>query len=180
MRAAAEEFLKGRRNFHSIDGTSEATGLDAGSVDIITAAQAFHWFRSEETSAEFMRILRPGGWIALLWNERQLDTTPFLVEYEKFLLEYANDYAKVRHDNIDAERLREFFGRDPRTATFANTQVFDLEGLLGRVSSSSYMPSASDPRYPLMAEALKRLFAKHEQNGRISVFYNTNVFYTQY
>lgn len=180
MREAAAEFLAAYPNFYSIDGTSTATNLFNASVNIITAAQAFHWFEPEPTRKEFKRILKPGGWVALMWNERQLDTTPFLIEYEKLLLKYANDYTKVRHDNINETTLKNYFQGDFRTATFANKQVLDFDGIKGRVSSSSYMPSESDRQYSAMVEELQTLFDKHAENDRIQVFYDTNVFYKQY
>lgn len=180
MRDAAEEYLAAFSKFHSVDGTSTATELQDASVDVVTAAQAFHWFDPEPTRNEFKRILKPGGWVALMWNERQLDTTPFLIEYEQLLLKYANDYTKVRHDNINAETLKAFFDGDLRTATFPNTQVLDLDGIKGRVSSSSYMPAESDEQYLAMVQELKTLFDKHAENDRISLLYDTNVFYTQY
>lgn len=180
MRAAAQDFLADYPNFYTIDGTSTETKLFPASVDIVTAAQAFHWFEPDPTRKEFKRILKPGGWVALMWNERQLDTTPFLVEYERFLLKYASDYTKVRHDNINEAALNGFFEGDFRTATFANKQVFDFDGIKGRVGSSSYMPSESDANYQDMVEELKTLFDKHAENDRIQVFYDTNVFYKQY
>ncbi len=180
MREAAAEFLAAYPNFYSIDGTSTATNLFNASVNIITAAQAFHWFEPEPTRKEFKRILKPGGWVALMWNERQLDTTPFLIEYEKLLLKYANDYTKVRHDNINETTLKNYFQGDFRTATFANKQVLDFDGIKGRVSSSLYMPSESDRQYSAMVEELQTLFDKHAENDRIQVFYDTNVFYKQY
>jgi len=180
MRQAASEFLAAYPNFYTIDGTSTATKLLNASVDLVIAAQAFHWFDPEPTRNEFKRILKPGGWVALMWNERQLDTTPFLIEYEKLLLKFANDYTKVRHDNINERTLTEFFQGDFHTATFANKQVLDLDGIKGRVSSSSYMPSESDSGYPEMVEELKTLFDKHAENDKIAVFYDTNVFYKQY
>jgi SAM-dependent methyltransferase len=180
MREAAAEFLKAFPNFRNTDGTAENTTLSEASVDFVIAAQAFHWFHAEKTRAEFQRILKPGGYAALIWNERQLDTTPFLAEYEQLLLKFANDYTKVRHDNINEESLKDFFQNDFRRATFDNLQVLDFDGLKGRVSSSSYMPSETDETYAPMVEELKTLFAKHAENDRISVFYDTNVFYTQY
>jgi len=180
MREAAAEFLAAYPNFYSIDGTSAKTNLFSVSVDIVIAAQAFHWFEPESTRNEFKRILRPRGWVALIWNERQLNTTPFLIEYEKLLLEYASDYAKVRHDNINEATLTAFFEGDFRTATFANKQVLDFDGIKGRVSSSSYMPAESDSQYPTMVKELKTLFDKHAENDRITVFYDTNVFFKQY
>ena len=74
MRAAAIEFLADFPDFSIIDGTSEATTLPDHSVDIVVAAQAFHWFDPERTRAEFRRILKPGGHVVLIWNERQLRT----------------------------------------------------------------------------------------------------------
>lgn len=179
MRAAAEEYLRGFPAFRSVDGTSDATGLEGDSVDIVIAAQAFHWFEPESSRTEFRRILRKGGCIALIWNERQLDTTPFLREYEQFLLKFASDYTKVRHENTDEKELRKFFEGNFHTATFENSQIFDFEGLKGRVLSSSYMPSEGDPGFGPMVTELQRLFAKHEERGKIKVLYDTNIHYIE-
>ena len=179
MRAAAEEFLKTFPKFHSLDGTAESTGLPDASVDIVVAAQAFHWFEPVLTHREFKRIRKPGGFTALTWNERQLDTTPFLRDYEQFLLKFANDYTKVRHENVTEESLKAFFQKEFRTAVFSNSQVFDLEGLLGRVASSSYMPNEMDESFPQMKKELQILVAKHAENGKIEILYDTAVHYTQ-
>jgi SAM-dependent methyltransferase len=176
MREAAEELLADFPNFTAVDGTSENTTLDDNSIDLIVAAQAFHWFEPETTRREFKRILKPGGHIVLMWNERQLDTTPFLVEYEAFLLKYATDYSKVRHENVDGPRLRDFFQTDYVSATFENVQVFDFEGLKGRMFSSSYMPSEDAPIAAEMIDELKTLFAKYNTDGRINIPYDTNVY----
>jgi SAM-dependent methyltransferase len=179
MRAAAEDFLKDFPNFKSIDGSSENTTLPGGSVDFVTAAQAFHWFEPEKTRAEFQRILKPGGFVVLIWNERQLDTNEFLREYENFLIEFGTDYEKVRHDNIPREKLAAFFQTDFKRAKFQNAQIFDFEGLKGRVLSSSYMPTEADARFAEMTKSLYGIFTKHAENGRITVLYDTNVYYGQ-
>jgi ubiquinone/menaquinone biosynthesis C-methylase UbiE len=179
MRKAAEEYLKDFPNFRSIYGTAEETGLPNDSMDFVIAAQAFHWFDPEKTRREFERVLKPGGHIALIWNERQLDTTEFLRGYEQLLLKYADDYARVRHENVDESVLGEFFKKDFKRSTFPNAQTFDFEGLQGRILSSSYMPTESDERFGPLTEELRELFAKHAENGRIRVFYDTNIFYTE-
>lgn len=176
MRAAAAEQLGDFTNFRLLDGTAEATTLPNASVDLVVAAQAFHWFDPGATRREWLRILKPGGRIVLIWNERQLYTTPFLREYEAFLLKYANDYSKVRHENVDKLRLSEFFDGKYLSASFPNNQLFDLEGLRGRMLSSSYMPSEDDPAFPALDRELQALFAKHAENGRINILYDTNVF----
>lgn len=176
MREAAEDYLAAFPTFESIEGTSTETNLPAGSCDIVIAAQAFHWFEPEGTRAEFRRILKPGGNVALIWNERQLSTTPFLGDYEKLLLKYGRDYNEVRHEKIDERVLGEFFKAKFDRATFPNSQELDLEGLSGRLLSSSYMPDTSDPIFPAMMNELGELFAKHAEEGRIKIIYDTNVF----
>ncbi|HEX8368588.1 MAG TPA: class I SAM-dependent methyltransferase [Pyrinomonadaceae bacterium] len=177
MRAAAEDFLKGFPNFRSVDGTSENTTLPAQSIDFVTAAQAFHWFDAEKARKEFKRISKPAAHVVLIWNERQIDTNEFLREYEKFLLQFGTDYAKVRHDYLPKEKLGDFFPNGFQRAAFKNSQIFDFEGLKGRVLSSSYMPSESDARYEEMTKSLHRIFTKHQENDRIAVLYDTNVYY---
>ncbi|MGH9948838.1 MAG: class I SAM-dependent methyltransferase [Pyrinomonadaceae bacterium] len=180
MRAAAEKCLSEFDNFRSTDGTASDTTLENNSIDFVIAAQAFHWFEPEPTRSELKRILKQGGYVCLIWNERQLNTTEFLIEYENLLLKYANDYEKVRHENIDESKLSSFFETEFERQTFANEQVLDFAGLKGRLLSSSYMPAEKDEKYEPMAKELHALFAKHEQGGKITILYDTNVFYTQF
>lgn len=179
MRAAAEKILEDFSNFRSVKGTAELTNLADDSVNLIVAAQAFHWFDREKTASEFRRILGQGGYIVLMWNERQLDSTPFLREYEQFILRYATDYPVVRHENITSESVREFLGPGMQTATFKNVQIFDFEGLQGRMLSASYMPTELHPGYDRMLSELRMLFAKYNENDRIEILYDTNIFYSK-
>lgn len=179
MREAAENFLRDFPNFRSVNGTAENTTLENESVDFVIAAQAFHWFEGEKARPEFERILKNKGFISLIWNERRLDSTAFLRDYERFLIEYGTDYEAVRHENIRTEILRRFFQTDFRKAVFQNVQSLDFDGLKGRMLSASYMPSEENPRFSEMLENLKTLFAQHAENGRIEILYDTNVFYAQ-
>ncbi len=179
MRAAAEKILCEFSNFQSIDGTSDATTLDAESVDFVVAAQAFHWFDKTKTRAEFKRILKQNSFVALVWNERQLDTNEFLRAYENFIIKFGTDYEQLRHDNIDENILKDFFQTDFRRATFQNVQTLDFAGLKGRLLSSSYMPSEENSAYETMIKELKDLFADYAKNDRINILYDTNVFYAR-
>jgi SAM-dependent methyltransferase len=176
MRKAATKFLAEFPGFSAVDGRSENTGLADNSVDMIIAAQAFHWFNPQTTQPEFYRILRPGGCIVLMWNERQLDSTPFHVGYEAFLVKYAYDYETVRHENITDKEISGFFQGNYHTVTFPNFQLFDFEGLKGRALSSSYMPVETDADFVAMIEELRTLFAKHAENGKIKLLYDTDVY----
>jgi SAM-dependent methyltransferase len=179
MRGAAENFLKEFPNFRSVDGTAENTTLDDESVDFVVAAQAFHWFDHEEARAEFKRILRDKGFVALLWNERQLDTSDFLRGYERLLTKFGSDYETVRHDNIPDETLQNFFQTDYRRKSFLNVQSLDFTGLKGRLLSSSYMPTGDDENFALMVAELGRLFADYEKDSRIEILYTTNIYYAR-
>ena len=178
MRAAAQEYLASFVDFTAVDGTSDQTTLADSSVDLIVAAQAFHWFDAEKARQEFKRILKPGGHIVLIWNERQLTATPFLGEYENFLLRHAYDYGSVRHENIAAKEISDFFQKEYGSARFANKQVFDFEGLKGRMLSASYMPDETDPQFDVVIKELQSLFAKHAESGKIEILYDTNVYHS--
>lgn len=180
MRNAAKEFLAQLPNFQNVAGTSSNTGLDDRSVDFVVAAQAFHWFEPESTRKEFKRILRPGGKVCLIWNERQLEANDFLREYEQLLLTHANDYGNVRHENIQDGKLEAFFLQPFERATFANHQILNFDGLKGRLLSSSYMPNDGDKKFEPMIKDLASVFAKHERGGKITILYDTNVFYSQF
>lgn len=176
MREAGERLLKKFPHFSSIAATAEATALPNQSVDFVAAGQAFHWFHHEQCRAEFLRILKPNGWVVLVWNDRR-SKTPFLIEYEKLLLEFATDYKQVSHRQIDAEKLRDFFRATPRLKSFFYVQQLDFGGLKGRLLSSSYAPEAGQPRHEEMLETLKRIFEKHQQHGRVAMEYDTLVYY---
>ncbi|MEK6259635.1 MAG: class I SAM-dependent methyltransferase [Planctomycetota bacterium] len=178
MREAAEAQFREQPRFHSIDGTAEATSLEAASVNLIAAGQAFHWFDVARIRTEFARILHPDGIVALFWNSRHLDTTPFLKGYEKLLQDFATDYQQVDHKRIDAAVLKQFFGGDHfQTRTFPNSQHFDFEGLRGRLLSSSYAPAAGHPRHVPMLAELERLFHEYAVGGQVQFDYDTELFF---
>ena len=176
MRAAAERFLGGNPAFHSIEGTAEATTLANHNVDFVVAAQAFHWFDPQKSRAEFTRILKRGGWTVLIWNGRRTDSTPFLRAYEKLLLTYSNDYSTVRHENVGDSELKQFFAEGTyKTHSVPHSQLFDFEGLKGRLLSSSYAPAAGQSGHEPMLAALAAIFDAHEKNGQVSFDYDTQV-----
>jgi SAM-dependent methyltransferase len=160
MRRAGEETLAEHPGYEAHEGTAEATGLPHGSVDLVLAAQAFHWFRPVAAAAEASRILRPGGWRVVLWNTR-VQGIPFMDAYEDFLLEHGTDYRAVRHDHVLPDALATFLGAPPLRFTLENSQAFDREGLRARVRSSSYTPAPGAPGHREMMEALDALFDVH-------------------
>jgi len=177
MRAAGEEFLDAYPNFTSIAGSAEATTLPSDSVDFVAAGQAFHWFQMPAARNEFHRILKPGGRVLVIWNERLLDETAFLREYEELLNRFGTDYAKVSESYPRAEQMLEFYGANEFTShALPNFQEFDFEGLSGRLRSSSYAPPAGHPQFEPMMKELRRLFDAHHQGGVVRMDYRTRVY----
>ncbi len=178
MREAGERLLAHYDRFTSVAATAEETTLPDHSVDFITAGQSFHWFDRARVRVEFARILKPGGWVVLVWNERLVSVTPFLVAYEAWVKTYALDYAQVDHRQIDAEALADFFtSRFFRSKTFPNRQLFDFDGLKGRALSSSYVPEQGHPRFVEMMAELERIFRTHAVDGKVGFEYETRLYY---
>jgi len=161
----------------SVAGTAEETTLRSASIDFVTAAQAAHWFDLPRARAEFVRILRPGGWCVLIWNERDTTRTSFLRDYEQLLLTYGTDYKEVRHERTTA-MIHEFFApAASEERVFSLRQQFDYEGLAGRLWSSSYTPLEGHPSYAPMMQELLRIFRAHAKNDMLEFEYKTRVFY---
>jgi SAM-dependent methyltransferase len=179
MRAAAERLLGRMPGFVSVEGRAEATGLPNASVDLVTAAQAFHWFDQAAARVEFLRILRPRGVVALTWNEQDVTGSPFQEEYQGFLWRFSVDYAEVDHRHAASrERIAAFFGSgDVREAEFPNHQDLDLDGLRGRYISCSYALPRGDPRFPEAMSALEGIFRRHQHDGRVRMAYRTRVYH---
>jgi SAM-dependent methyltransferase len=177
MREAGERFLSGFSKFTSIAATAESTTMPAQSVDFLTAAQAAHWFDRLQARREFVRILKPGGWCVLIWNERRTDCTPFLRAYENMILTYGTDYKEVRHERT-TDAIDSFFAPSPfRSRVFELRQEFDYPALEGRLLSSSYAPQRGHANYEPMLGKLREIFDHFNDNGRISFEYNTRVYY---
>ena len=177
MRQAGERLLAGFPKFISVPGKAEATTLGDASVDFVSAAQAAHWFDREKARREFARILRPGGWLVLIWNERLTDTTPFLREYEQMLLTYGTDYEQVRHERT-TDAVNEFYDPQPfEQRAFSLRQEFDYPGLEGRLLSSSYAPGPGHPKCAPMLKELRKIFDAHAEHGRAAFDYKTRIYF---
>ncbi|MDP9149350.1 MAG: class I SAM-dependent methyltransferase [Myxococcota bacterium] len=177
MRDAAERDLAGEARFRSVDASAEATTLAGKSVDLVTAAQAFHWFDPARARAEFERILKPGGWVALVWNDRE--DSALNRDYEDMLERLAPAYAAVRErDRATQSKMRSFFAPEsPRRARFSNEQRLDEAGLLGRLESSSYVPRAGQPGYDAVAARAREIYRAHQRDGHVTLAYETVVWY---
>jgi SAM-dependent methyltransferase len=179
MRAAGDMQLAAFTDFRSVKGTAEATTLPAASVDLVIAAQAAHWFEPRAAGREARRILKLPPHAALIWNDRVSAGDPFSEGYEALLVEHGGDeYARVRHRHAHHDLVAGFFGHaDYCELRFANPTVLDLDTLLKRLESASYVPKQGTPAYAPMVVALHRLFDATQLDGRVSMIYETRVFF---
>ena len=176
MRTAAEELLSDRPGYTSVGAPAEATGLEEDSVDLITAAQAFHWFNNETTRVEFGRILKADGHLALIWNRRRI-AKAFQLDYENLLRCHAPEYNAVNHMNLDDDEIGVFFARGSmKKFSFEYSQEFDFAGLLGRVKSSSYCPVEGSDAFSKLHDDLQILYEEHQLRGKIDFEYDSNLY----
>lgn len=164
---------------YTVDASAEHTTLPPNRFDLVTAAQAYHWFDPQEARREFRRILKEDGQIALIWNSRRKSGAAFLEEYERLITRFGTDYSAVDHTRLEVrEKLAPFFGHDAfKDAVFDNEQVLDLDGLRGRTESCSYIPTPDHLDYDEMIAALGELFDRFEEDGEVVIAYDTRVFW---
>jgi SAM-dependent methyltransferase len=176
MRNAAEVLFSDYPNFTSVDAPAERTGLAEHSVDLVTAAQAFHWFNNAATKTEFRRILKADGKLALIWNKRKV-SQPFQQAYDAILKTYAPEYGVVNHMNLSEADIAEFFDEGHmKVLRFDNCQQLTFPGLLGRLKSSSYCPAENSPQYPSLVAELAGLFGQFAVNELIDFEYDTQLY----
>jgi SAM-dependent methyltransferase len=160
------------------DAGAEATGLADASVDLITCAQAFHWFRHDKALQEFRRILRTAsaGRVSIIWNDRDA-ADPLTAAYGELILEASNHHPAAidRGDGAQALESSPLF-TNVRKQVFRYEQPLTLEGLIGRAQSSSYCPNAG-PKLDALIEGLTDLHGRFaDLKGIVRMVYCTRVY----
>ncbi len=180
MRRAGDEYLASYDGFSSIEGSAESTTLADCSIDFVTAGQAFHWFEPNAARNEFIRILKPAGWVVIAWNDRRMEEKRLTREYEELLERFGIDYKRVKDAYPESKDIKSFFAGCVFSARdLPNHQILAWEGLRGRLRSSSFAPTEGHPNYaPMMAE-LERIFHVHQCDGYVRMEYFTRVYFGQ-
>jgi ubiquinone/menaquinone biosynthesis C-methylase UbiE len=177
MLQVAEKKLRSESRFRSVAARAEATTLPDASIDLVVAAQAFHWFDLDRFIPELTRILAPPeGRAAFVWNDRDLEGTPFLRAYDAILLEHCPTYSDLQGKSNTPDKFDRVFGKGHWTAHRAkNEQRLDRQGLIERVMSSSYAPREGSPRDALITD-LDKAFAEHAStSNEVTIHYTTVV-----
>ncbi len=176
MRSFAERDLSRYPKFVSVNAVAENTGLPGNSIDLVTAGQALHWFGPEKARAEFSRILKSAGYVLIIYNERKKEDG-MMDDYDGIIDRNAS---KSETPDIDAKYLSKFFdGKNYKEFSVPNEQVLDYDGLIGRATSASYLPSRNQPGFESLEKDLRRLFETYQQNGKIVLRYETILFLGQ-
>jgi SAM-dependent methyltransferase len=179
MRVAGEEFLATYPRFSSVNATAESTGLPDHSVDLIVAGQAFHWFDRAAARPEFVRILKPGGSLALAWNGFRVESSPMMAAYQDLVMRYGTDYSEIQREVVWCEVESFYAPGSCQRARFEFLQAFDCEGLKGRLLSSSYAPEPDHPKYDAMLSDVRKVFDANEKDGKVVFDYETELYYGQ-
>lgn len=176
MRAKAETALNAFSNFHSVNGSAENTSLKSNSVDIITVAQAFHWFDIETFKKECQRILKPNGRIFLLWNMRDTIAEISVAQIE-ICKKYCPDFAGLNGGIRNSEdKINAFFGGKFTCTEYDNPLCYDREKFIKRALSSSYSLNEKDENFDVYLNELNGLFDKYSSNGILPVPNKTVVY----
>lgn len=178
MRAAADAWLGAHPGYRSSPGRAEALPLADGSIDLLCAAQAFHWFEIEAARAEALRVLKkPGGKVALIWNDRVPDA-PLHRALDALFAEFggAKRAALLAHE--ERHEVPRFFGgaAAARELSWPHEHRLDADGLAALVFSRSYMPARDSAAGSAVSAALAPLFARFaaaQGDGRVAVPYRT-------
>ncbi len=176
MRNKAEDRFKTFANITSVNATAESTSLPNNSVDIITVAQAFHWFDRELFKKECQRILKPAGTVILVWNDR--DSTSEIIK-DNFAVnkKFCPDF-KGSSNGIDfsKEGFSDFFAGEFEMTEFDNCLIYDKEAFINRNLSSSYAPKENEAHYSDYINAISQVFDNHSENGKIRYPYVTRCY----
>lgn len=160
------------------EGQAEATGLAGSSVSAVLSAQAFHWFDAERALREFHRIVRPGGWVALMWNERD-ESDALTAAYGDLLRRYCDaDKMEAPRQRAGEPLLRSPLFQERSRHDLPGEQALDEEGLVGRAFSVSFAPRQGETAQALEA-GLRQLFRDRQQQGQVVLRYQTSVYLGQ-
>jgi SAM-dependent methyltransferase len=147
-----------------VEGTAESIPLPDASVDVVCAATAFHWFDHEVAMPEIARVVRDGGGLGLIWNERD-ERVPWVREMTEIIRWDGYRPYGVEFDWRPKIEIGGYFTLGGRVQ-LPYVQMLDRAAFLDRVSSISYISTlSSDERAPLLARCAELVAGFEEPFG---------------
>ena len=169
MRRVAEEELSGFNRFHSVNGGAEDTSLDSASVDLVTTAQAFHWFDVDKFRAECKRILRSNAKVALVWNVRDMKA-PVNQELYDIYKRYCPRFVGFSGGIVKNDpRIQFFFESGYKYISYPNPLTLDKEKFIARSLSGSYSIKEDDSSYEEYMDSITDIFSKYSVSGSVII-----------
>jgi ubiquinone/menaquinone biosynthesis C-methylase UbiE len=165
MRSLCERLIPTYPLLKVLDATAEATGIPDGSVAMVAAGRALHWFDVPRALTEFRRILQPDGWLVLISLGRDKKETPQSRDFEYLLTHHGIDYTYARTGYRVHENLRDLFAADHHHAEIDGQQQIDWETFLGQTNSLSVVPQPNDPRAETFHRLLRDYFNTYASHG---------------
>lgn len=176
MRVRAELRFDNSETVSVVAGTAEATGIAAGSIDLVTAAQAFHWFDCEEFRTECLRILRGDARVALVWNMR-VSEAPVNAACERTFYELCPRFKGFSGGvRMDDPAIAQFFRDKFELWCFENDLVYSREAYVARCLSGSYAPKEGEASYETFVRAVNGIFDEYQLDGLLVVPNMTNAY----
>lgn len=169
MRQMCRQLHPGSSLLHIVDGTAEQTSLETASVDMVSAGRAMHWFDLDRATAEFRRILKPAGWVAILAFGRTEAGGEENEALEHLLRRFSKDHADTHAGYKVYRRLHEYLPIDFHHEEILGSMQMDWPSLYGMVMSLSHSPAKNDPAYPRFEQELKACFDRFAKNGEIEL-----------
>ena len=171
-------FLQNLPDISCLDSCAENTGLESASIDLVTCAQAFHWFDEEKFKAECRRILAPGGKLAIVWNNsvKSSFTTERDEVCKEFCPRFARGYAGKRSPAEGDEFLRKYYLKDVEVESFENPFVMDEKTFVANMSSRSYAPSRGSAEHHEFIGMLLDIFRRYAVNGKVTEMLSAQVY----
>lgn len=175
MRRIALSKFKKSQNYIAINATAENCTLSSKSIDLIVAAQSFHYFDTKKAKKEFKRIIKPNGKVCLIWNFKSRDSN-LIKEYEELIYNYHSKNIQPSHaqDNMNEQVFKKFFSTYEEVI-MDNSQIFTFDEFWGRTLSNNHAPSPDEPEFKILFEKLKQLFVKYQVNDKLQFLYKTKI-----
>lgn len=182
MRQEGIDYCRGFPTLKYLKGSGENTRLLPASVDLITIAQAFHWLDKPKAKIEFQRIAKTDCAIAVVWNTRKFESSEFMLAYKKILLEYSPKYSEMAmYWKTLEEDVKSFLSATEQNRyVFRNSQIINLDTLIGNLESTSYVPKIDNPGYARIMTEMRNIFDRFQQDGCVefnidTILYLNNV-----
>jgi ubiquinone/menaquinone biosynthesis C-methylase UbiE len=175
MRTCVEQHLgRPMPQLEILDATAEATTLPDASIDLVAVGRAFHWFDTERSLAEFRRVLKPEGWVALVAADRDRDSKdpahrPLIDAYEAMMSTHGLDYARVVRSGYSTYNKMETLFGEIHQEQLPGSRELDWDTFRGHTMSLSVTPQPGHPNHQVFQQELRRYFERYARDGILTL-----------